>query len=1217
MKITSIRLLASIVLLASLLSVNSALASLASIVSVNGQAEVRMSVSAQWTVAVTETDLDAGAQIRTGTDGKVALLLADESMIQLGRNSSFTVKSVGKKADWFKKTSLDSKETEKQSRYEVGKGVMWLLNKHKQSNILVDTPSVTAAIRGTEIRIEVLEDQTSKVGVLEGEVLAYNELGSVSLFAGEQAVARPGSSPVKEVLLNPYDAVQWTIYVPRLLTSTSYQLTDFPFPDAVKNNDIFMRGIKLRGAGDLNQALKNFNQLAGNNVLRSYALAASAWVAMDREQLQQAGQILGDISSNEDFVRVTQIQWLIEQKQLAKAAAIIRALQIDKKSAWYSNQMAWIALLNGSPSVSKQLIESASEKNVTSSQILAVAALMLDEKGLAKESVAEAVQTAPGNVNSWIVRSMIEQSEFNLQSSERSIRKALEIDPVNILALLRLARLRFANDDTPSAEKITLKILSINSDDADANNLMGFIKLAQQESQQALEYFYKAITANPDAADPHLGVSLVEIRQGNEAEALRSISTAVLLDPRRSLYRSYWAKMLHQFERYDRALDVLDIAKNLDKQDPTPFLYRAMILRDLNRPGEAVKELNKAISLNDNKAVYRSRSLLDKDLATKNVDLSLAFTDLGLERWAEQKAVSSVQTDYSNASAHIFYAGALAEKDERSFARNTENLLGRLLTPANSNSFSSFNDYTTFFEQPKVEGEVILTVGSHDKSKAEVYASGANTDPDIAYLVFAGYDHTNGWNGINGEEISNLVSYLKWDINDRDGLFLTASWSDSTRDGKNFSKYLYNEDTYYRHNDFSEVETYRIEAGFHRKVDQSNDLLFHIQHLGLDQNAQSQSCFVFIDSCEDNYIDLIGRSNLEQPFSQFQGQWIYKKQDHQVISGLAYYKGHDDADTEILLSVNGNPGISFGSDEFTTDRESLTVFVQDIMQISNDLTLESAVYFDDYSFSDPLVLGSNAQWDDDFFINPRLGLSWQISPETGLHLAGYRYVLPFYSDRLEPSSIASIPVYRNAVPGSEFTEFDLRLTHEWENTFFTADIFQFEQSKRYLRNNVFDKDKAETKGFALAINSLIGNQLGFSVDYQYLDVDDDDKVTLTNDAVYPLYAYRGAYYQNYVALEKLKQHKIVSGLNWVHPSGHELGGKLTLSDIDYAHNVRPDEQMAFLDLEYAYTLPDKSMSFKIEAKNLFNERFNWPVNNYEFSDIYPEQQVLLKVTVAY
>ncbi|MBL7000782.1 MAG: iron dicitrate transport regulator FecR, partial [Gammaproteobacteria bacterium] len=199
-------------------------------------------------------------------------------------------------------------------------------------------------------------------------------------------------------------------------------------------------------------------------------------------------------------------------------------------------------------------------------------------------------------------------------------------------------------------------------------------------------------------AETYFGLSLAYMRKGLIEQAMQSIASAVLLDPQRSMYLSYWGKMLHQIGRNDKALTVLDSAIRLDQQDPTPRLYKAIILRDLNRPGEAIRHLQVAQELNNNRGVYRSRSLLDKDLAVQNVDLSRLFTQLGLAEWAHKKAINSIKSDFTNVSAHILNAGAYAGVGDRAYALANEALLARLMQPANINAFSSFNSYTSLYE---------------------------------------------------------------------------------------------------------------------------------------------------------------------------------------------------------------------------------------------------------------------------------------------------------------------------------------------------------------------------------------------------------------------------------------------------------------------------------------------------------------------------------------
>ena len=63
------------------------------------------------------------------------------------------------------------------------------------------------------------------------------------------------------------------------------------------------------------------------------------------------------------------------------------------------------------------------------------------------------------------------------------------------------------------------------------------------------------------------------------------------------------------------------LAKQLDPLDPTPYLYDAIRLQSINRPVDAMLNMQKSIELNDNRTVYRSSQLLNSDRATRQADL--------------------------------------------------------------------------------------------------------------------------------------------------------------------------------------------------------------------------------------------------------------------------------------------------------------------------------------------------------------------------------------------------------------------------------------------------------------------------------------------------------------------------------------------------------------------------------------------------------------------
>ena len=78
-------------------------------------------------------------------------------------------------------------------------------------NLEVVTGFVNAGVEGTEGLIRVEEDRTV-ITIFDGQVLATNAAGSLTLTGGQSAVAEAGKAPVARVVVRPRDAVHWALY---------------------------------------------------------------------------------------------------------------------------------------------------------------------------------------------------------------------------------------------------------------------------------------------------------------------------------------------------------------------------------------------------------------------------------------------------------------------------------------------------------------------------------------------------------------------------------------------------------------------------------------------------------------------------------------------------------------------------------------------------------------------------------------------------------------------------------------------------------------------------------------------------------------------------------------------------------------------------------------------------------------------------------------------
>ena len=168
--------------------------------------------------------------------------------------------------------------------------------------------------------------------------------------------------------------------------------------------------------------------------------------------------------------------------------------------------------------------------------------------------------------------------------------------------------------------------------------VLGFAALTRIDIDQAKASFERAIAL--DSADPlpRLGLGLAHDPQRRSRGGRRELEIAAALDPNNSLLRSYLGKAYFEERRDPLDAEQFAIAKELDPNDPTPWFYDAIRLQTENRPVEALRDLERSIELNDNRAVYRSRLLLDEDRATRGTSLARIYDDLGFEQLGVNEA---------------------------------------------------------------------------------------------------------------------------------------------------------------------------------------------------------------------------------------------------------------------------------------------------------------------------------------------------------------------------------------------------------------------------------------------------------------------------------------------------------------------------------------------------------------------------------------------------
>ncbi|MBK6656969.1 MAG: hypothetical protein IPG43_01890 [Proteobacteria bacterium] len=294
-------------------------------------------------------------------------------------------------------------------------------------------------------------------------------------------------------------------------------------------------------------------------------------------------------------------------------------------------------------------------------------------------------------------------------------------------------------------------------------------------------------------------MGLAKIQDGQDVAGRIELENAIAVDPLQSILRSYLGRAyleegtcrIFRLEHHcavfsnrsiDLATEQLELARALDTQDPTPELYAAAVSNANNRPSEALDRIEASMKKNHNRAVYRSRLLLDRDLAARGVSLALAYDRLGFKHRGLQMAAASVNSDPSNYSAHRFLADSYQNSRRLGVATASEILQYQLLQPVNANPVrpqlsqtdlklsdrigppnASFNEYHRAFQGDGAHVVGSYSIASDDTSSSEILASGAykGFSASIGQFLASG----DGYRENNDFDISVKEAFFQHEIN--------------------------------------------------------------------------------------------------------------------------------------------------------------------------------------------------------------------------------------------------------------------------------------------------------------------------------------------------------------------------------------------------------------------------------------------------------------------
>jgi len=877
----------------------------AQVVSVQGTVEFRRIHDAVWLPAEIDTKLCAGDKIRVLNNSRAALRLINDSMLRLDQKTTVTFPAV--------------QENESLSIMDLINGAIHIITRTPKP-FRVNTPFMNAGVEGTEFLVRV-DQHNTEVVVYEGRVTATNRHGQIMLASHEKVVANRNQPPRKTILINPIDAVQWSLH---------------------------------------------------------YPLIIEYWQADNNDESSIAFKI-------------------------AEAARLLTVGNIDDAQTKITDVLK------------------TEQDNSDAYALRGIIALTQNDKTTAFELVQRALELDPTSAAAKLAYSYVQQARFQIESALITMLEATSLDPQNALLKSRLAELQMADNKMDQALETATIAVRFNPAIARTQSVLGFAYLTKMNIDKASKVFSEAIRLDQTDPMPRLGLGLALIRKGHLVAGRIELETAASLDPASSLIRSYLGKAYFEERRYALSSTQFEMAKTRDPKDPTPWLYDAIQKQTQNKPIEALRSIQTSIDLNDNRAVYRSRLLLDQDEAARGSSLSRIYDNLGFEKRAIMQTAQSLSLDPSNHSAHRFLSDIYVNIPRHEIARVSELLQAQLMQPVNTNPVQpnlavadlniitntgptvvGFNEFAPLMERNRPQLVASGIVGSHSTFGNEVVFSQLyeKTSISLGQLHY----QSNGFRPNNKQNHDVLNAFIQHAFTSR----LNVQAEVRTRDTQHGDLLLDFDPKAFNRDFRRKINEDVVRIGTKYELTANQDLIVSGKYINRSENLNSN------------------RLNFEG--FQFEAQHQWRHEYLNTVLGGGVYEFDQVFETAGSQRSSGQ-----------LDRENIYVYTN--LNYFRNLDVTLGVSYDAFSYTI-----ENFKKDT---VNPKFGLQWNIFKNLRLRGAYFETSKSHLvaQQTLEPTQIAGFNQFFDDINGSTTQRMGIGLDYHFSPAFYGG----VEASKRIVR----------------------------------------------------------------------------------------------------------------------------------------------------------------------
>jgi tetratricopeptide (TPR) repeat protein len=538
---------------------------------------------------------------------------------------------------------------------------------------------VNAGVEGTEGLIRVGNDRT-EITIFEGNVVAANDAGTLSLTGGESAVAIQGQAPAYRTIVKPRDAVQWALYYPPVM--------DIPPDDFAgrETNDprvLTRRAASSLAVGRVDEASADLERVLQLDPRNSEALALQSTIAITQnDKVQGLALAQQAVQANPQSATAHIAKSYAEQAHFNLDGAkesLLAAVKANPNDALAWARLAEIHMSFQEMDKALEAAKKAAELNpnlARTQTVLGFAYLMQVNTAKAREAFTKAHELDQSDPMPKLGLGLAKIRDGEVAEGRAEMEAAASLDPNNSIIRSYLGKALFEEKKTDRIDREYNIAKELDPQDPTPFFYHALQKQLTNRPVEALEDFEKAIELNDNRAPYRSKLSLdsdlaarssalgrIYNNLGFQEQALVEGWTSVNRDQtsftaHRFLADSYAALPRHEVARVSELLrSQLLQPLNITPLQPTQGISNLFLISSLGAGSSSFNEFNTLMVNRDRVTVLGSGTVGNNDTQGgqgiiagiyKNFSYSAGISNFNTDGWQSHRG----QKDF-NANAFV------------------------------------------------------------------------------------------------------------------------------------------------------------------------------------------------------------------------------------------------------------------------------------------------------------------------------------------------------------------------------------------------------------------------------------------------------------------------------------------------------------------------------------------------------------------------------------